>query len=157
MRSRWVPLGIFLLLAFMAAVLAAIATATSVHTWYPMLRKPGWTPPAWVFAPVWTLLYVAMSVAAWRVWRMGSADDARRIVRLFAAQLTLNALWSILFFGLRHPGLALIDVLVLWLVLVRMLVPFRMIDQVAGILWAVYFAWVTFAAVLNASIWELNR
>lgn len=155
--SRWLPLAMFLLLAFIAALVGTMATNSSVDTWYRTLQKPAWNPPDWLFAPVWTLLYIAMSVAAWRVWRVGSAADARRTVRLFGAQLALNALWSILFFGLQRPGAALIDVIVLWLVLIRLYVRFRSVDRVAGWLWTPYVLWVSYAALLNAAIWELNR
>lgn len=155
--SRWLPLGFFLILTFAAGGIGAIATASSADTWYQALRKPAWTPPDWIFGPVWTLLYVAMAVAAWRVWRIGGAADARHTFRLFGAQLALNALWSILFFGLQRPGAALIDVIALWLVLIRLLVRFRSADAIAGWLWTPYVLWVSYAVLLNAAVWELNR
>lgn len=157
MKSRWLPLGFFLLLAFLAGGIGAIATATSVQTWYPTLQKPAWTPPGWLFGPVWTVLYVLMAVAAWRGWREGSAADGRMTVRLFASQLMLNAGWSVAFFGFRRPDLALIDVVVLWLVLLRMAARFRAVDRLAVLLWLPYLAWVSFAVALNAAIWQLNR
>lgn len=158
MRStRWLPLGLFLVLAFAAAAIGAAATNTSVHTWYAGLQKPSWGPPNWLFAPVWTLLYVAMAIAAWRVWRLGEPSAARRTVSLYSAQLTLNALWSVLFFGLRRPGAALIEIAVLWAVLVVLLVRFWRVDRIAGVLWAPYVGWVSFAALLNAAVWSLNR
>ncbi|ACB74971.1 TspO/MBR family protein [Opitutus terrae] len=155
--SRWLPLGLFLLLAAFAGTIGAIATATSVHTWYPTLQKPAWTPPNWLFGPAWTLLYILMSIAAWRVWRVGGEADARHTSRLFAAQLALNALWSVLFFGLHRPGLALVEVIVLWLVLIRIYVRFRAADRIAGWLWLPYLLWVSYATLLNAAVWELNR
>ncbi len=156
-KSPWLPLGLFLLLAFLAAGIGAYATSTSVDTWYVTLRKPAWNPPGWVFGPVWTLLYIAMAVAAWRVWRIGSAQGARTTFRLYGSQLALNALWSIFFFGLRSPLLALIDVAVLWLILIRILARFRDVDRLATLLWSAYVLWVSFAFLLNAAIWELNR
>jgi len=155
--KRWLPLGLFLVLAFAAAALGGLATATSVDTWYPTLRKPSWNPPSWLFSPVWTLLYMLMAVATWRAWRVGDALGARRTASLYSAQLTLNALWSILFFGLRRPDLALLDIVVLWAVLVIILVRYFRIDRIAAALWMPYVAWVTFAAFLNATIWSLNR
>ena len=155
--KRWLPLGLFLILAFAAAALGALATATSVDTWYPTLRKPSWNPPSWLFSPVWTLLYILMAVATWRAWKVGNDLAARRTASLYSAQLTLNALWSILFFGLRRPGLALVEIVVLWVVLVIILVRYFRIDQIAAALWMPYVAWVTFAAFLNATIWSLNR
>ncbi len=154
---RWIPLALFLVLALAAAAIGTVATVSSVQTWYPTLQKPAWTPPSWLFAPVWTLLYVAMSIAAWRAWRNETPFGARTIFRLHAAQLALNALWSILFFGLQRPGFALIDVIVLWLVLIRLLVRFRDSDRIAMWLWVPYVLWVSFAAVLNAAIFDLNR
>lgn len=157
MKFRWLPLGMFLLLSFLAAAIGGYATSTSDDTWYAALRQPSWTPPNWLFGPVWAVLYIAMSVAAWRVWRLGGGVDARQTVRLFGAQLALNALWSILFFGLHRPGAALIDAIVLWLVLVRLLVRLRSADRIAGWLWTPYVLWVSYAVLLNAAVWELNR
>lgn len=157
MKSPWLPLGLFLLVAFLAAAIGAYATFTSVETWYPTLRKPTWAPPNAVFSPVWTTLYILMAVAAWRAWRQGSAADARLTFRLYGAQLALNALWSVFFFGMRNPALALVDVIILWFVLLRLYLRFRAIDRLAGWLWLPYLLWVTFATMLNAAIWELNR
>ena len=147
----------FLVASFSAAALGSVATASSVGTWYLTLNKPAWNPPAWIFGPVWTLLYVLMAVAAWRVWRRSEAAPARRTLVLFGAQLALNALWSWLFFGLRRPDLAFAEVLILWTLLVTLLLRFWRADRTAGVLWAPYVAWVSFASVLNGTIWWLNR
>jgi translocator protein len=151
------PLGLFLLLAFAAAAMGGLATATSVETWYPTLQKPSWNPPSWIFSPVWTLLYILMAVATWRAWRVGDALAARRTASLYSAQLTLNALWSILFFGMRRPDIALAEIIVLWAVLIVILVRFWSLDRIAAALWLPYVAWVSFAAILNGTIWSLNR
>lgn len=156
-QSRWLPLGLFLFLALLTGLIGALATATSVHTWYPTLIKPAWTAPNWLFAPVWTLLYIAMAVATWRVWSGESPVESRRTFRLYSAQLGLNALWSILFFALHHPGWALIDILALWLILIRVLARYRALDRVAAWLWTAYLLWVTYAVLLNASIWDSNH
>jgi translocator protein len=155
--KRLLPLGLFLLLAFAAAGLGALATATSVDTWFPTLRKPSWNPPPWVFSPVWTLLYILMAIATWRAWSVGDAFSARRTASLYSAQLTLNALWSILFFGMRRPDIALAEIFVLLAVLIVILVRYWRIDRVAAALWLPYVAWVSFATALNAAIWSLNR
>jgi translocator protein len=158
MNSKWwVPLGLFLLLAFATAGLVALATATSVDTWYPTLQKPSWHPPRWIFGPAWTLLYILMAVATWRAWTADNAFTARRTASLYSAQLTLNALWSILFFGMRRPDIALVEIIVLWAVLIYILMRFWRLDRIAAALWLPYVAWVSFAAVLNAAIWSLNR
>jgi tryptophan-rich sensory protein len=154
---RWLSLGLFLVLAFAAAGIGAAATSTSVATWYASLHQPSWSPPNGIFAPVWTALYIAMAVAAWRAWQLGPPTAGRRTVSLYSAQLTLNALWSILFFGLRRPGAAFIDVCVLWALLLVMLVRFWRTDRLAGLIWLPYLAWVSFAAALNLAVWSLNR
>ena len=147
----------FLAATFAAAAIGSSATFTNVKTWYPTLEKPAWTPPSGLFAPVWTALYVMMAVAAWRVWRMQTSPAARAVLRLYGAQLALNALWSVLFFGLRRPDLALIDIAGLWLLLVLALYHFWRADRIAGVLWLPYVLWVSFACVLNAAVWMLNR
>lgn len=151
------PLIGFLVVTFAAAAVGSVATAENVKTWYPGLAKPSWTPPAWLFAPVWTALYIGMAVAAWRVWRRLSGSAAFGVLRLYGTQLILNALWSVLFFGLRRPDLALVNIVGLWVLLVLALVIFWRVDRIAGALWAPYVAWVSFATALNAAIWNLNR
>jgi translocator protein len=154
---RYLALVGFLIVTFAAAGIGSAATFPSVHTWYPTLAKPSWTPPSWLFGPVWTTLYVAMAVAAWRVWRgLHGAPAATAVVVLFGTQIALNALWSILFFGMRRPGLALVDIVALWVLLVVILVRFWRADRISGLLWTPYVAWVSFATALNAAIWNLN-
>ena len=147
----------FLGASFGTAAIGGAATATSVGTWYRALHKPAWNPPDWIFGPAWTLLYVLMAVAVWRVWRDDTTVAARWTLALFGLQLTLNALWSVLFFGLRRPDLAFADVLILWGVLVVLLRRFWRADRLAGRLWVPYVAWVSFASALNGTVWWLNR
>ena len=154
--NRWIALGLFLLASFTASAIGEYATFESVRTWYPTLVKPSWNPPAAIFGPVWTLLYLLMSIAAWRVWLRREQTGARPALRLFFVSLALNALWSVLFFGLHRPGLALLEVVLFWGTLVLIQVRFARLDRVAGWLWAPYVAWVSFATVLNAAIWRLN-
>ncbi len=154
--NRWIALGLFLLAAFTASAIGGYATFESVRTWYPTLVKPSWNPPAAIFGPVWTLLYLLMSIAAWRVWLRREQTGARPALRLFFVSLALNALWSVLFFGLHRPGLALLEVVLFWGTLVLIQLRFARLDRVAGWLWAPYVAWVSFATVLNAAIWRLN-
>lgn len=155
--QRWLVLLLFIGVTFAAAGIGGAATGTSVGTWYPSLVKPSWNPPAWVFGPVWSTLYVLMAVAAWRVWRHLEHPGRRRALAWYFGQLVLNALWSVLFFGLRRPDLAFAEVLVLLAVLVVVLIRFWRIDRVAGLLWLPYLAWVAFATALNGAIWWLNR
>ena len=155
--NRWPVLVGFLLVAFSAATIGGLATASSVGTWYLTLHKPAWNPPGWLFGPVWSVLYTIMAVAAWRIWQQAASSLRSGALRLFYVQLGLNAIWSCLFFGLRNPGLALLEILLLLAVLVVVQVRFWRLDRVAGRLWLPYLAWVSFATVLNATVWWLNR
>jgi len=138
--------------------LSGFATARGVATWYPTLTKPWFNPPAWVFGPTWTVLYVMMGLAAFLVWREGLARErVKAALVVFALQLALNALWSILFFGMQAPGWALVDIVALWLGIVATVVFFWRVVPAAGLLLLPYLAWVGFATVLNASLWWLNR
>ena len=138
--------------------LSGFATARGVANWYPTLIKPFFNPPAWIFGPVWTVLYIMMGVAAFLVWRQGFATEGVKLaLTLFAVQLSLNGLWSILFFGMQAPGWALIEIGALWLAIIVTIVLFWRVSPTAGILLLPYWAWVSFATVLNASLWWLNR
>ena len=124
--------------------------------WYAALQKPSWNPPGWIFGPVWSALYAMMAVAAWLVWRRGGFATQRRPLALFLGQLTLNAAWTPLFFGLHRPGIAFAEIILLWLAIAATLVVFRPVNRVAAWLLAPYLAWVGFAAVLNFTLWRLN-
>lgn len=139
-----------------ASGLGAVATASSVGTWYQALAKPSFNPPDAVFAPVWTALYIMMAVAVWRVWRRHGLKPARGAMALFALQLALNVAWSVLFFGLRLIGPALAEIVVLWLAIVATAIAFWRHDRLAGLLLLPYAAWVAFATLLNAALWHLN-
>jgi tryptophan-rich sensory protein len=124
--------------------------------WYASLAKPALNPPNWIFAPVWTTLYVLMAVAAWLVWRRAGFAGARVPLGLYVAQLVLNGLWSCLFFGLHRPGFALFDIVILWLTILAALLLFWRTDRRAGALMLPYLLWVGFAAYLNFELWRLN-
>jgi benzodiazapine receptor len=143
----------WLVLCFAAA---ATAFFISPGEWYAALKKPAWNPPAWIFGPVWTSLYVMMAVAAWLVWREGGWREQRRPLGLFLAQWLLNALWTPLFFGLHRPDLAFAEIVALWLVLAATVWSFWRARKAAGALLIPYLAWVSFAAVLNFTLWRLN-
>ena len=146
------------LFGWLALCFAAAATAVFVSTdgWYAGLQKPSWNPPSWLFGPAWTTLYILMAVAAWLVWREGGWKAQGRALRLFLLQWFLNALWTPLFFGLHRPGLALAEIVLLWLAIVATLWSFWRARKLAGLLLVPYLAWVTFATVLNFTIWRLN-
>ena len=138
--------------------LSGFATAHGIQDWYPSLVKPSFTPPSWVFGPVWTLLYLMMGTAAFLVWQKGWENGTvKTALALFAIQLILNGLWSVLFFGMRWPGLAFAEILLLWISIGGTIALFWRVAPVAGLLLLPYDAWVTFAVVLNGAIWLLNR
>ena len=125
--------------------------------WYRLLVKPPLNPPAWVFGPVWTMLYILMAVSAWMVWLRPGLPEARRGLLLFGIQLALNAAWSWIFFGFHQVGLALADILLLWAALLATLLAFRRMRASAAALLIPYLLWVSFAVYLNAALWFLNR
>jgi tryptophan-rich sensory protein len=138
--------------------ISGFATARGVQDWYPSLIKPSFNPPAWVFGPVWTLLYLLMGTAAFLVWQKGPDRElVRAALGMFALQLVLNGLWSVFFFGMRLPGVAFAEILLLWVSIAITAFLFWRSVPSAGLLLLPYLAWVSFAAVLNGSIWLLNR
>ena len=155
--SVWRPalaLAGWLALSFCAAAMGAFFLPGE---WYAGLKKPSWNPPNWIFGPVWTALYTIMAVAAWLVWQRGGFAGQRVALALFLLQLLCNALWSPLFFGLKHPALAFADIVMLWLALSATVVAFWQVRPLAGGLLVPYLAWVTFASALNFALWRLNR
>lgn len=138
--------------------LSSIVTQSSITTWYPTIEKPIFNPPNWVFAPVWTLLYIMMGVAAGMIWNKLESNKpaVKKALFFFTAQLLLNALWSYLFFGLNNILLALIEIILLWLIIYETFVLFKQLDKTAGRLLVPYLAWVGFATILTGSIYYLN-
>jgi len=134
-------------------------TQESVHTWFPTLEKPFFNPPNWLFMPVWTILYIIMGVAAGLVWDKYESDkyEVRNALVMFTAQLLLNMLWSILFFALQNPMLAMLEIIVLFLMIYETHYKFKNISKIAANLLIPYMVWVGFATILNISIWYLNR
>ncbi|MBU1448805.1 tryptophan-rich sensory protein [Patescibacteria group bacterium] len=141
-----------------AGIIGSLFTTPSIPTWYASLAKPALNPPSWVFAPVWTTLFAFMGIAAFLVWRKGlERKDVRIALSVFALQLVLNTLWSILFFGFHTPLLALIEIVALWCAIAVTIGAFHRISQPAAYLLVTYLLWVSFATYLNAALWALNR
>jgi len=139
-----------------AGLIGSVFTTRSVGDWYLALSKPSWTPPQGVFGPVWTVLYVMMGVAAWLVWRRSGLVAAALPLALFAVQLVLNIAWSAIFFGMRQPGWAFVDIVALWVAVFVTMIAFYRVTPTAGVLLAPYLVWITFASALNLSIWRMN-
>lgn len=141
----------------LVGILSGLASVSGTREWYESLVKPSFTPPSWVFGPAWTLLYLMMGVALYLVWRKGlSEPGVKTALVIFLIQLGLNGIWSPLFFGMHAPGLALIDILILWCAIGATVYVFFGQSKIAGALLLPYWGWVTFAAVLNYSFWRLN-
>ncbi|MHB8898248.1 MAG: TspO/MBR family protein [Thermoguttaceae bacterium] len=155
-KHPWIGLVLLLVLCFSAAGVGGAVTTPKIDGWYATLAKPAWNPPDWIFGPVWTALYLAMALAAWLVWRQGGWAGARGPLTLFGIQLGLNTLWSCLFFGMQSPGLAFAEVLLLWAAIAATTAAFWRRSPTAGGLLVPYLAWVSFAAVLNFTIWRMN-
>lgn len=146
----------WLVLVFAVAAVGGWATSLSVGDWYPTLNRPPLTPPDAVFGPVWSVLFGLMGLAAWHVWRRTGLLGAPVAMGLFLAQLALNLGWSVLFFGIQRPDLALVEILILWPVILATLIAFWRIDRIAGALLLPYLLWVAFAIYLNAGFVYLN-
>lgn len=158
LSAIWQALGLiaWLAMVFVAAALGGYATGTSVNDWYPHLAKPAWTPPDWIFGPVWTVLYGAMAIAAWLVWRRGGFAITSTALALFIIQLVLNTAWSAIFFGMQRPDLAALEIVALWLAILATIIAFWRHSRLASLLLVPYLLWVSYASVLNMAIAFLN-
>jgi tryptophan-rich sensory protein len=154
-QKQIVGLVAWLVASFLAAGIGG-AASIKASSFYAELVRPEWAPPSWVFGPVWTVLYALMGIAAWLVWRVAGFRAARTALALFIVQLALNALWSWLFFGWHRGALAFADIVLLWGFIVATSVAFWRIRPLAGALLIPYLMWVSFAMVLNHSVWKLN-
>ncbi|HWM49560.1 MAG TPA: TspO/MBR family protein [Xanthobacteraceae bacterium] len=154
--TRWAALIVLLAIVAAVSVLGSAVTVPKIPGWYASLNKPAFNPPAWVFGPVWTALYVMMAVAAWRVWLQPAIPERRTALAWFALQLALNAAWSQVFFGLERPGWALAVIVALVVAVAVTLWRFFRLDRLAGWLLAPYLAWLLFATVLNGAVVALN-
>ncbi len=154
---NWFQLIVALIIPQVAGGLGTIFTSSNIKTWYVTLTKPTWNPPNWIFGPVWTTLFLLMGISSYIVYRAGwERSDVKWALGVFAIQLVLNVMWSALFFGARNPGAAVIEIAILWLAIAATIVLFYRISPVAGLLMVPYLCWVSFAAYLNYTIWQLN-
>ncbi len=154
--TRWIGLVVFVVVCLGAGGLGAIATTPEIDGWYKTIAKPTWNPPDSVFGPVWTTLFILMGIAAWLVWQRKGFKVAAMPLSLFAVQLVLNIAWSWIFFGLHQPGWAFVEIVILWLAILATTVAFFRRSRFAACLLVPYLAWVSFASVLNFTIWRMN-
>lgn len=150
-------LFISILIPLLVGAIAGIFTTSGVDGWYAVANKPSFNPPNWIFAPVWTTLYILMGIALYLVWKSDAAKNIKQTaVVLFAVQLTLNFFWSFIFFSLQQTGWALVEIIAMWLAIVATIIWFGKISKTAAWLLVPYICWVSFATVLNYAIWKLN-
>lgn len=150
-------LPVSLIVCQFAGVLGSLFTTPAIPTWYKTLNKPSFSPPNWIFSPVWISLFVLMGIALFLVWRKQGQPYVKTALIFFFAQLILNTLWSIAFFGLKSPLLGLIDIVLLWMAILLTILNFLKVSKVAGWLLLPYLLWVSFATILNYFLWVLNR
>lgn len=156
MRVNFFKLVISLIICQLAGFIGSLFTAPAIPIWYASLKKPSFTPPSWLFSPVWIFLFVLMGLTLYILWQAYSKKEARIALLFFTLQLILNMLWSVIFFGLKSPMWAFIEILILWLAIFLTIWKSLKISKAAGYLLLAYIIWVSFAAILNYSIWKLN-
>jgi benzodiazapine receptor len=156
MRVNIFKLVMSLIICQLAGIIGSLFTAPAIPNWYASLKKPSFTPPSWLFSPVWIFLFVLMGLSLYILWQAHSKKDPRTALLFFALQLILNVLWSVIFFGLKSPMWAFIEIIILWLAILLTIWKSLKISKAAGYLLLPYLIWVSFAAVLNSSIWMLN-
>ena len=155
--KNWLKLLISLIIPQLVAAGGAYFTITGTGSWYTQINKPEWNPPSWIFGPVWTTLYVMMGISFFLVWKSGAASSLKKTAIFFwIAQLVANFFWSIIFFGQQEIGLAFGEILLLWVLILLTIFSFAKISKPAAWLLVPYISWVSFAAMLNYTIWKLN-
>jgi tryptophan-rich sensory protein len=154
---RTLKLTISVLLCQLAGLVGSFFTRTSVDIWYKILEKPFFTPPSWVFAPVWIILYFLMGISAFLIWDIGlDQPQIRNALKVFLLQLIINSSWSMVFFGMQNLLLSVIVIMLLWIVILWTMVKFHKISKTAAVILIPYFCWVSFAMILNIMFLMLN-
>lgn len=156
-QNKWISLFVFVALCLFVEFFASYWTMESVSTWYPTLNKPSWTPPSWLFGPVWTVLYLMIAISGWMIYSSENSRHRTFALSLYGIQLALNFLWSFFFFSLQRPLLGLIDITLLCVFIILTMLKAWQVRPLASLLLLPYLIWVLFATALNASIWLLNK
>ncbi|OGM83513.1 TspO protein [Candidatus Woesebacteria bacterium RIFOXYC1_FULL_41_14] len=156
--SKTLKLSASILICLLVGMIGSLITYPAIPTWYAGLVKPIFSPPGWLFGPVWTILYILMGVSLFMVWKKGIKDKKVRLaLKFFGIQLFLNGIWSPIFFGLKNPLFAFMVIILMWFFIRKTIIAFAEIDKKASRLLYPYLVWVSFASVLNFSVWLLNR
>jgi len=153
---KWLSLILFLGICLLTGFIGSIFTTSSVNSWYLLINKPIYTPPNWLFGPVWTTLFIMMGISGWLAWKNDKKAKSKAFIYYFV-QLGLNLLWSVIFFGLRSPFAASVEIIILWIFIFLSIKSFAKINKIAGFLLYPYIVWVSYAAFLTISIYFLNR
>jgi len=155
--SNTLKLVIAILIPVAVGATAGFFTATGAGSWYQTIQKPTWNPPGWIFGPVWTTLYIMMGIALFLVWKSGAAEGLKKTaITLFAIQLVLNFFWSFIFFKMEQPGWAFAEIIAMWVFILLTIFAFAKVNTTAAWLLVPYISWVSFASILNYTIWKLN-
>jgi len=150
-------LFISILIPLLVGAVAGLFTSSGVNGWYALANKPWFNPPNWIFAPVWTLLYILMGIAFFLVWKASADKNVKQTAMiLFSIQLVINFFWSFIFFKLQQPGWAFAEIIFMWVMILLTIIWFGKVSATAAWLLVPYICWVSFASVLNYSIWKLN-
>jgi len=155
-KIKYKKLIVAILVPLIVGFIGSFFTSSSVTNWYSTINRPYFNPPNWLFAPVWTVLFVLIGISFYLVWDKGFGNIKARALSIYGANLGLNLLWSLLFFGLRNPFLAFIEIIILWFVILANIMVFYKVSKAAGLLLIPYILWVSFASVLNYYIYILN-
>jgi tryptophan-rich sensory protein len=156
-RGSILKLAACILICEFAGIIGSVFTYPNITTWYAGIQKPWFNPPNWIFGPAWTILYALMGIALYLVWKKGFEKKESRIaLSVFVAQLALNTLWSLLFFGAKNLGLAFAEIIIMWFAILANIILFYRIDRRAGLILVPYILWVSFASLLTYSVWVLN-
>jgi tryptophan-rich sensory protein len=153
--KKFIKLLICIIVCQAAGGIGAIFTMPAISGWYRSLQKPFFNPPDWIFSPVWIFLFLLMGISLYLVWDRGARENKKSIF-IFGVQLVLNIFWSIIFFGLKSPGFAFLEIIILWLAILATIISFYKISKTAGLLLIPYILWVSFALILNLFLWRLN-
>jgi translocator protein len=156
MIKKSIILMLFLLICQLPGLIGSYFTVSAIPVWYAGLNKPWFNPPNYLFGPVWFMLYVMMGVSFFMIWNTAAEFQKKTAVIIFSIQLVLNALWSIIFFGMKNPGLAFFEIVVLWLFILLSIITFHPLSKKASYILIPYLLWVSYASVLNFAIWRLN-
>lgn len=158
MSANIKKLIVSIIICQLAGLIGGLFTSQAIPSWYRALNKPGFTPPNWLFGPVWTLLYLFMGISLYLVWKSDAVGNAKTLAMVFFfIQLGLNVLWSFLFFFLKNPLAGFIEIIVLWIFILITILLFYPLSKTGSLLLIPYIMWVTFASVLNYCLWHLNK